>query len=68
MLNITDEQRALLFEHITNAQEYIDEGDIDQLLEELDDRITEIGFDSNYELNSEGLELQKLYDEIYEQN
>lgn len=68
MLNITDEQKTLLLEHITNAQEYIDEGNIDQLLEELDDRITEIGFDSNYELNSEGLELQKLYDEIYEQN
>jgi hypothetical protein len=31
---------------------------------QLDDKITEIGFDEDYNLNEEGLILQKLYDEL----
>ena len=68
MLNIKDTQRALLLEHLPDAQQCIDGNDIDQLLENLDDKITEIGFDADYELNSVGLKLQKLYDELYNQN
>jgi len=68
VLNITDAQRQLLLEHLPDAQRHIDGDDINQLLEDLDDKITEIGFDADYELNANGLKLQKLYDELYDQN
>lgn len=42
--------------------------DVDETLIELDAKITEIGFDKNYNLNPIGLQLQKLYDELYNQN
>ena len=68
MLNINDYQQSLLLKHLPEAKAYIDNDDIYQLLEDLDDKITEIGFDRNYELNAVGRKLQKLYDELYDQN
>ncbi len=68
MLNIKDTQRELLLEYLPGALQCIDGNDISQLLEDLDDKITEIGFDADYELNATGLKLQKLYDELYDQN
>ena len=68
MLNITDEQKELLLEHLPDAERWIDEDDINAVLEDLDAKITEIGFDANYDLNAIGLKLQRLYDELYDQN
>ena len=45
-----------------------DDDAIDRLLLELDDIITQTGFNSDYSLNEQGLILQKLYDEILEAN
>ena len=42
--------------------------DIDNVLNDLDDKITEIGFDKEYRLNKVGLKLQLLYDALYTQN
>ena len=42
--------------------------DIDDLLLDLDDKITEIGFNKDYSLNAVGLKLQRLYDQLYMQN
>ena len=42
--------------------------EIYQLLLDLDDKITEIGFDENYDINEEGILLQRLYDDLYYQN
>ena len=42
--------------------------DIDRVLEELENKILEVGFTKNWEtLNSTGGKLQRLYDEIYAQ-
>lgn len=42
--------------------------DIDRVLEELENKILEVGFTKNWEtLNSTGGKLQRLYDEIYVQ-
>lgn len=60
---ITDEQRKIIEKYINEPSD-----DIDSLLLQLDDKITEIGFDEKYDLNEEGLILQKMYDEIYNQN
>lgn len=68
MLNITDSQKRLLLEHLPTAAKCIKDNDIDQLLEDLDDRITEIGFNADYSLNEIGLKLQLLYDQLYNQN
>lgn len=64
MLKITDDQERLLLEYLPDTKHYIENDDIDQLLEDLDDKITEIGFDAEYELNAAGLKLQQLYDQL----
>ncbi len=53
------EQKKLINKFIENPS-----NDIDALLLQLDDKITEIGFDEKYDLNKDGLTLQKLYDEL----
>ncbi len=68
MISITDAQKELLLRHLPKAQQSIDGDDIKQILEDLDDKITEVGFDANYDLNATGLKLQRLYDELYDQN
>ncbi len=68
MLNVDKSQEQLLLTYLPSAQKHIECDDINQLLEDLDDKITEIGFDSNYDLNEVGLKLQRLYDQLYNQN
>ncbi len=65
---VTQKQKNLLSKYIDDLDKLIAFDDINDFLLKLDDLITEIGFDENYELNEEGLKLQKAYDEIYEQN
>lgn len=62
-MNINEKQLQMLKKH--NIEPV---NDIDELLLSLDDKITEIGFTANYTLNDEGLKLQQLYDELYNQN
>lgn len=68
MLNIKNEQKELLNKYISDLDEMIEDDNIGDLLDELDDVITGIGFDEKYELTEEGLKLQLLYDQIYNQN
>ena len=68
MVYITDEQKNILAVYLDNFNELIKSNDVNDLLDELDDLITDIGFDENYELTEEGLKLQLLYDQIYNQN
>ena len=56
-MNITEEQKSILLSHIPDINQSINNGDLDDVLDQLDDKITEIG-----------LKLQKLYDELYVQN
>lgn len=65
---VTQQQQKVLIDKIDNLEKLINSDDVNDLLLPLDDLITEIGFDENYELNEEGLKLQKVYDEIFEQN
>ena len=67
-LVITDAQKETLSKHLPQIQRYIEDDDLDSLLADLDDKITEVGFDDNYDLNKLGLKLQRIYDEIYYQN
>lgn len=67
MLNITEEQISKLKKYF-DIDEYTSNDNIDGLLMALDDVFTDVGFDENYELNKEGLKLQLIYDQIYNQN
>lgn len=67
-MNITEEQKSILLSHIPDINQSINNGDLDDVLDQLDDKITEIGFNRDYTLNEIGLKLQKLYDEFYVQN
>jgi hypothetical protein len=67
MLNITEEQISELKKYF-DTDEYTSNDNIDGLLMALGDVITDVGFDENYELNKEGLKLQLIYDQIYNQN
>lgn len=67
MLNIKEEQISELKKYF-DTDEYTSNDNIDGLLMALDDVITDVGFDENYELNKEGLKLQLIYDQIYNQN
>ena len=60
---ITEKQKKLVKKYLKKSYT-----DIDLLLTELDDKITEIGFDENYDINEEGILLQRLYDDLYYQN
>ena len=68
VLNINNDQKSLLLMHLPNLQESIENGDIDTVLEDLDERITDVGFNADYSLNETGRKLQTLYDELYYQN
>ena len=62
---ITKEQKDLLTKYISIRPE----DDVDDVLEKLDDKITEIGFTDDFErLNPVGHDLQLLYDALYSQN
>ena len=60
---ITDAQKEILSKYGVELFK-----DVNETLLALDDKITEVGFDADYELNEIGLELQRLYDELYNQN
>ncbi len=63
MMIITKEQIEILAQYGVKPKD-----DINEFLLDLDAKITEIGFNQDYSLNTVGLELQKLYDVIYNQN
>ena len=64
MVNITEDQKQLLQANNVPISE-----DVDVLLLDLDAKITEVGFTRDQQnLNDTGLKLQRLYDQIYNQN
>lgn len=64
MINITNDQRQVLEENNVAISD-----DVDELLLDLDAKITEVGFTRDQQnLNDLGLKLQRLYDQIYNQN
>ncbi len=71
-MNITTEQKNILKKYGIKYSDNIDNIDdidtINELLLELDAKITEIGFYPDYSLNDVGIKLQLLYDQLYNQN
>lgn len=68
-MKITDKQIEELREYLPGIEEIIMSDDLYKLETEIDGLITEIGLTEDQEwLNRIGKKLQKLYDEIFEQN
>ncbi|MGN8636848.1 hypothetical protein [Eubacterium pyruvativorans] len=64
MIKASDKQKTMVSKYLGTEYQ-----DIDTLLEDLDEKITEIGFDENFEfLNETGIQLQTLFDQLLMQN
>ena len=64
MIKASDKQKTMVSKYLGTEDQ-----DIDTLLEDLDEKITEIGFDENFEfLNETGIQLQTLFDQLLMQN
>lgn len=66
-MQITDEQKKVLREYIGNLEQIIDNGDINDLLLEIDEAMTNC-LDENGEIDNTGARLSKIYDEIFINN
>lgn len=68
MIIVDKVQTELLNKYIPNADKLLQSGNVNDLLDAIDDVIQYDGMDKNYELTHFGLELQMLYDQICNQN
>ena len=64
---ITAEQKEFLAKYIDNLEEVLASEDVNDLLLAIDDAILDT-FDSSGNPSAEGIELQNIYNEIYEKN
>lgn len=65
---ITKEQKELAGKFVPNIQWYIDEVEVDRLLDAIKAKIEEVGYGPDHQLNETGQMLQKLWEELDEQN
>lgn len=67
-MNINSKQIQRLKQYIKNVDTLIKNDDVQELLDAVDDIIVDNILGNNNEPDEEGIELQKIYDEIYNQN
>lgn len=65
---VKDEQIKILKIYIENIEELIEEDDVQAVLDSIDDIIVDNILKNDEEPDAEGIKLQKIYDEIYDQN
>ena len=65
---IKDEQIIALKPYIEEIDEYVKQDDVQKMLDVIDDVIVDNILANNDEPDSEGIKLQKIYDEIFNQN
>ena len=62
------EQIEMLKPHIENIEDLIETGDVQAVLDAIDDVIVDNILVNNDEPDDEGIKLQKIYDEIFNEN
>ena len=67
-MNVTDVQKEKLKLYIDNIEELILSGDVQLVLDAVDDVIVNDILGNDDEPTELGIELQKIYDQIYNQN
>lgn len=65
---IKSEQLKALKPYIENIDSFVNDDDLQGLLDAVDDVIVNNILGNNDEPDDEGIKLQKLYDELYSQN
>ena len=68
MINISEEQKEILEDYIEDLENHIENDDIQDFLDLIDDEIVNNILGNNDEPDDEGIKLQKVYDQIYNQN
>ena len=67
-MNVTLEQKAILARYIDNLDELLSGDDVQELLDAIDDVVVNNILGNNNEPDREGILLQRIYDQIYNQN
>lgn len=67
-MNVTEEQIDILTRYIENLDELLAGDDVQSLLDAIDDFIVDNILGNNEEPDKEGILLQRIYDQIYNQN
>ena len=67
-MNITQAQLDVLKQYIGNIEELISTGDVQKVLDEIDNVIVDNILAHNDEPDEEGIMLQRIYDQIDNQN
>lgn len=65
---IKTEQINMVKPYIENIEDIVKSGDVQAVLDAIDDVIVDNILANNDEPDSEGIKLQKIYDEIFNQN
>ena len=65
---IKDEQIKLLEPYIVNINELVQIGSVQEILDAIDEVIVDNILGNNDEPDEDGIKLQKVYDEIFNQN
>lgn len=68
MIKITDEQKLKLNKYFNNLDKLIEKDDIQVFLDRIDDIIVDNILGNNDEPDEEGISLQRIYDQIFNQN
>lgn len=68
MIKITEEQKSFLYEQDIDITDAISTDNVDLLLEVVDDAIVDNIVDNNDEPDEIGIKLQRVYDQIRNQN
>lgn len=70
MLNISEKQLQIIKQYLNSdtVDAYVNNNDLSSLLIDFDDAIIEFGMNQQQEITKIGIALQRIYDEIYNQN
>lgn len=68
MIKLTEEEKAFLLDYVDNAEELMTCDDVNVILDKIDDLIMELGHNENQDITDEGRRIEKMYDNIYNNN
>lgn len=68
MVKLTEKEKEFLKANFPDKKELLTTTDVNDILTELNTLILEIGFDEEYRLTDSGREVQRMYDNIYNNN
>ncbi len=68
MINVTKEQIELLRKYVPSIDELVQGNDVKAILDAIDDVIIDGMLGNNDEPTDSGIMLQRVYDQVYDQN